>query len=109
MEEQFENVMREMHRRTKMHEPFNIHYDLWRGRERGQYYALLSFRNEDAFWHHQNAWYHNDTARLRECFASPVDIEFVDPVMGASTLPENDKIGREKAGLKHPESERHGY
>ena len=42
-EEKFENISRELYEKTHSNEDSVIHYDYWRGREKGSYYTLLAY------------------------------------------------------------------
>ena len=85
-EAQFEEVMAYMYNQTHGHEKGIVRYEYWRGREAGNYYCLLSFEDNLAFWRHQASDHHEgQMVRFAECIAE-LDLETVDPVAQASPL-----------------------
>jgi quinol monooxygenase YgiN len=83
-EQAFEEVMKEMYRRTHTEEPNCVRYEYYRGAQPNKYYSLLSFTNQLAFLEHQASDYHEgfDFASM----IKSLDMEWVDPVTGASPL-----------------------
>lgn len=83
-EQEFESVMKEMYRRTHAEEPRCVRYEYFRAAETNKYYCLLSFTDRLSFLQHQVSDYHEGYD-----FASMIrslDMEWVDPVSGASPL-----------------------
>ncbi|MEH6611331.1 MAG: antibiotic biosynthesis monooxygenase [Halioglobus sp.] len=86
-ETEFEEVMAYMYNQTHGHEQGILRYEYWRGRKAGNYYCLLSFADNLAFWRHQASDHHEgQMARFADCIAE-LDLETVDPVAQASPLP----------------------
>ncbi|MFT4519734.1 MAG: quinol monooxygenase YgiN [Halioglobus sp.] len=83
-ETEFEEVMKEMYRRTHAEEPNCVRYEYYRAAEPGKYYSLLSFTDSVAFWEHQISDYHegHDFAAM----IKSLDMEWVDPVADAAPL-----------------------
>ncbi|MCB1688006.1 MAG: antibiotic biosynthesis monooxygenase [Halioglobus sp.] len=97
-EEEFEEVMKEMYRRTHAEEPNCVRYEYFRGARPSFYYCLLSFTDRLSFLQHQISDYHEGFD-----FASMIrslEMEWVDPVTGASPL-----IPTESSGLPEGASE----
>ena len=82
-EDEFEAVMREMYRCTH-EEPGCIRYEYFRAAQPNKYYCLLSFSSRLAFLEHQISDHHEgpDFASM----ISELDMEWLDPVDGASPL-----------------------
>lgn len=83
-ESDFEQVMKEMYRRTHAEEPNCVRYEYFRGAQLGKYYSFLSFTDSVAFWQHQISDYHEgfDFASM----IKSLDMEWIDPVADASPL-----------------------
>ncbi len=87
-EKDFETIAAELHDATHAAESGCLRYEYWRGAEPGFYYALLAFEDFHAFLRHQTSDHHEAASpRLGEVCES-VNLEWVDPMPGASPLPE---------------------
>ncbi len=85
-EARFEAAARGLYHATHANETKMRHYEYWRGREPGQYYAFLSFDDYNGFLDHQSSEHHeNPDSGLGESMAE-LDHEWLDPVGGASPL-----------------------
>jgi quinol monooxygenase YgiN len=90
----YEEILRELVRETRAHEPDCLRYEYWRGAEPCVYYCLLSFTDNTAFYVHQSSHYHE--VALPELFTMFEDfsIEYVDPIEGGGAdLPLTDTVG----------------
>ena len=86
-EEKFENISRELYEKTHSNEDSVIHYDYWRGREKGSYYTLLAYPTYlDFLITHQISDHHKAAAGNYGDIIEDIDLEWVDPVEGASKL-----------------------
>jgi quinol monooxygenase YgiN len=86
-EREFEAVARRLHALTHAHEAGVRHYEYWRAAEPGRYYCLLAFDDFHAFLAHQTSDHHESASpRLGELIRD-MELEWVDPVSGASRLP----------------------
>ena len=86
-EEKFENISRELYEKTHSNEDSVIHYDYWRGREKGSYYTLLAYPTYlDFLITHQISDHHEAAAGNYGDIIEDIDLEWVDPVEGASKL-----------------------
>jgi quinol monooxygenase YgiN len=83
-EQEFEEVMKEMYRRTHAEEPNCVRYEYYRGAKPNMYYSLLSFTGRFAFLQHQVSDYHEgyDFAAM----IKSLEMEWIDPVGDASPL-----------------------
>ncbi len=83
-EQGFEEVMKEMYRRTHAEEPNCLRYEYFRAAEPNKYYCLLSFTDSVAFWEHQISDYHEgfDFASM----IKSLEMEWIDPVEDGSPL-----------------------
>ncbi len=90
MEASFEANSRELYAASHANEPGLLRYEYWRGHEPRTYYTLLAFKDHAAFLTHQASDHHRLlTADLGE-MVEDVQLEFVDPIDGASPLPAAD-------------------
>lgn len=88
-EREFESVIRTLHAETAK-ESGKRHYEYWRGAKPGLYYCLLAFDDFHAFLTHQTSDHHEGASpKLGELIAD-IELEWVDPVQGASDLPPTD-------------------
>ncbi len=86
-EEKFENISRELYEKTHSNEDSVIHYEYWRGREKGSYYTLLAYPTYlDFLITHQISDHHEAAAGNYGDIIADIDLEWVDPVDGASKL-----------------------
>lgn len=86
-EREFEQIARDLYSASHGSEPALRYYEYWRGQEERVYYTLLAFDDHRGFIHHQTSDHHEDAApRIREAVES-VHLEFIDPIVGASSLP----------------------
>ena len=81
----WEETIQKMVAQTQANEPSMLRYEYWKGQEPRSYYALLSFKDKAAFFHHQDADYHRNAPYGDTIEA--IRLEFVDPVANASPLP----------------------
>lgn len=81
---EFEEVMKEMYRRTHAEEPNCVRYEYYRAAETNKYYSLLSFTDRFSFLEHQVSDYHEgfDFAAM----IKSIEMEWVDPVTNAAPL-----------------------
>ncbi len=86
-EAEFEEIARELHRKTHAHETGCLRYEYWRGAEPGLYYSLLSFEDFHAFLRHQVSDHHEAASPRIGALCADVKLEWVDPVAGAADLP----------------------
>jgi quinol monooxygenase YgiN len=63
-------------------------YEYWRAQEPGLYYCLLAFNDFLGFLEHQSSAHHEAAAPALIEMISDLQLEWVDPVFGASPLPE---------------------
>lgn len=79
--EKWEAIMQDMVAQTFGTEDGVVRYEYWKGQEENFYYCLLSFRDKEAFYHHQMSDHHegHDFADVLE----DIKLEYVDPVQGA--------------------------
>ena len=83
----FEELSKELFEKTHLNEDKVIHYEYWRGREEGYYYALLAYPTYlDFLLTHQISNHHEDAAARYEGIIEDIDLEWLDPVDGASKL-----------------------
>ena len=86
-ERQFEEIARELYRRTHAEETAVRAYEYWRASEPRSYYTLLSFDDHRAFIAHQTGDHHEEASpRLGEVIER-LRLEWVDPIAGASPRP----------------------
>ena len=88
-EADFEAIASELGRGT-WPEPGNRHYEYLRGAKPGLYYCLLAFDDFHAFLAHQTSDHHESASPLLSDLVDDIRLEWVDPVGGASKLPETD-------------------
>lgn len=85
-EEEFESIARQLYELTHEHEHV-LRYEYWRARTPGHWYVLESFESYEGFLAHQASPHHERfSPRLREILAG-IDLEWLDPLPGASPLP----------------------
>ncbi len=83
----FEAIARDLYAASHEGEPGLRRYEYWRGAEDRTYYTLLAFDDHRSFITHQTSPHHEAASpQLRDVIES-IDLEFVDPVAGASPLP----------------------
>ncbi|MEC9392168.1 MAG: hypothetical protein VYB67_03870 [Pseudomonadota bacterium] len=86
-EEKFEEISRELYEKTHDNEDSVIHYEYWRGREKGSYYTLLAYPSYlDFLITHQISEHHESAAGNYGDIIADLDLEWLDPVDGASKL-----------------------
>jgi quinol monooxygenase YgiN len=85
--EAFEALARSLYADSTGKEPGMIRYEYWRGREPNRYYCLESFDDYAAFLAHETAPHHEAAAEPIMALIEQFDLEWVDPVAGASPLP----------------------
>ena len=86
-EEVFEDLSRELFEKTHANEDKVIHYEYWRGREKGSYYTLLAYPSYlDFMMTHQISNHHEEAANKYDGVIADIDLEWLDPVDGASKL-----------------------
>ena len=86
-EEKFENISRELYEKTHANEDSVIHYEYWRGREKGSYYTLLAYPSYlDFLITHQISEHHEAAAGNYGDIIADLDLEWLDTVDGASKL-----------------------
>ena len=85
-EAQFEDIMRDMVKKTLSEEDGVLRYEYFKGQQDNFYYCLLAFRDKWAFYAHQNSPYHegHDFGAVLQS----IRLEYLDPVQGACPLPE---------------------
>ena len=85
-ETEFEAIADELYEETHRHEHV-LRYEYWRSQSPGCWYALESFERYADFLAHQSSEYHERLApRLREIMEE-INLEWIDPLPGASPLP----------------------
>ena len=85
-ESEFENLIRELHEATTSEEG-KRHYEYWRSATAGMYYCLLAFDDFHAFLTHQTSAHHEAASPILGQLIADMNLEWVDPVQGASDLP----------------------
>ena len=91
-EEVFENLSRALYEKTHANEDKVIHYEYWRGREKGSYYTLLAYPTYlDFLITHQISAHHEVAAAEYDGVIEDIDLEWLDPVDGASKLGPTEK------------------
>jgi quinol monooxygenase YgiN len=86
-EAEWEALIRELYASTQA-ESGKLHYQYWRGNEPGLYYCLLAFEDFNSFIAHQTSDHHESASPLMQGMIAGMKLEWVDPVAGASDLPE---------------------
>jgi quinol monooxygenase YgiN len=89
-ERDFESVARALHADTHARERGVRHYEYWRGAEPGLYYCLLAFDDFNAFLEHQTSPHHESASPRLGALIRAMQLEWVDPIQGASKLPATD-------------------
>lgn len=77
--------MADMVSQTFAHEEQVLRYEYFKGQSPLHYYCLLSFEDKWAFYLHQASDYHE--GHDFESVLANVELEYLDPVKGASDLP----------------------
>jgi quinol monooxygenase YgiN len=85
-EAEFEALARELFEGSAR-EPAKRHYEYWRGAEPGLYYCLLAFDDFHGFLTHQTSDHHEKASPELGKLIDKMQLEWVDPVGGASELP----------------------
>ena len=83
-ESQWESIMADMVSQTFAHEERVLRYEYFKGQSPLHYYCLLSFEDKWAFYLHQASDYHE--CHDFESVLANVELEYLDPVKGASDL-----------------------
>lgn len=84
-EAEWEAIMADMVRQTFEQEDQVLRYEYFKAQKPLHYYCLLSFEDKWAFYLHQASDYHE--GHDFESVLASVELEYVDPVQGASGLP----------------------
>ena len=85
-EAEFEALAVTLHAASHADEEGLRAYGYWRAAEPRKYYTLLAFNDYLGFMTHQTSDHHEEAGpHLRDCIES-IDLEWVDPVVGASKL-----------------------
>jgi len=84
-ESEWEAIMADMVSQTFAHEERVLRYEYFKGQRPLHYYCLLSFEDKWAFYLHQASDYHE--GHDFESVLANVELEYLDPVKGASDLP----------------------
>ncbi len=87
-QDSFEALARELYAATHTREVGVLSYQYWRGAEPRTYYTMLAFENYNAFLEHQTSDHHDDVALGLRDAIEHMTLEWVDPIDGASPLPE---------------------
>ncbi len=90
-ENRFEELARTLYAATNEREPGVRRYEYWRGAEPRTYYTLLSFADYAAFLAHQTSPHHEGAASELGPVIAAMQIEWVDPIAGASPLPPSEE------------------
>jgi quinol monooxygenase YgiN len=90
-EESFEVVARKLHHETHGTEQGVRAYGYWRGATPSHYYAILSFGDFLTFIAHQTSAHHELASTALGPLIEAIRLEWVDPVVGASTLGPTDR------------------
>lgn len=85
-EERFEEIAKALHQSTHATEEGVRAYGYWRGAEPRHYYTLLSFTDFLTFIAHQTSPHHEDASPALGSVIEAIDLEWVDPIDGASTF-----------------------
>jgi quinol monooxygenase YgiN len=88
-EAEWETLVRELYASTQS-EPGKLHYQYWRGNEPGLYYCLLAYEDFNSFIVHQTSDHHESASPLMQDMIADMKLEWVDPIAGASDLPETN-------------------
>jgi len=84
-EQAFEEMITTLVDNTLTHETEVIRYEYWKGQEPLTWYAFLSFTGKPGFFTHQDADYHRN--QPYDANIESMQMEWLDPVEGASPLP----------------------
>lgn len=85
-ETDFEALVRDLYAATA-EEPGKRYYEYWRGAGSGLYYCLLAFDDFLSFISHQTSDHHESASPMLGEMIADMNLEWVDPVAGASALP----------------------
>jgi len=86
-ETDFEQIAQAMFRSSHGNEPGLLRYEYWRSKTPGEYYCLLAFSDFMAFMKHQASPHHELAAKPLMDVIADLQLEWIDPVPGASPLP----------------------
>ena len=88
MEKRYEEIQKALYEQTHRLEKGVLRYEAWRCQDPGVYYCLLAFADYNTFLiaHQLSAHHEEATPPLMEVIEDE-QLEWVDPVQGASPLP----------------------
>jgi quinol monooxygenase YgiN len=86
-ERDFEAIARDLYAASHGNEPGLRRYEYWRGADERTYYTFLAFDDHRAFIAHQASDHHEQASPRFGRVIESLQLEFVDPVAGASDLP----------------------
>lgn len=86
-EADFEQTSRALFAASHAREPALRRYEYFRGQAQGAYYCLLAFDDAVGFLTHQSSAHHEAAAAPLMEMVEALNLEWVDPVQGASPLP----------------------
>ncbi|MET0545984.1 MAG: antibiotic biosynthesis monooxygenase family protein [Caulobacterales bacterium] len=86
-EPDFEKTARAMFAASHRNEPALKRYEYWRSQKPGEYYCLLAFDDFVGFLEHQGSPHHEAAAAPLMNAIADLQLEWLDPVQGASPLP----------------------
>jgi hypothetical protein len=87
-ESRFEEIQTDLYKKTLSLEKDVLCYEFWRGQTPGSYYCILSFKDYHSFiLHHQISAHHEAATPSLLAVFDEVDVEWVDPIQGASAFP----------------------
>jgi quinol monooxygenase YgiN len=89
-EQRFEDLAKALHEATHSNEQGVRAYGYWRGAKPRQYYTLLAFDDFLTFIAHQTSEHHEAASPALGSVIEAIDLEWVDPIQGASTLGPTD-------------------
>lgn len=90
-EARFEDLARHMFEATHRDESAVREYQYWRGAAPRTYYTFMSFDDHRAFITHQTSDHHEDSSSDLRAAIEEIELEWVDPIDGASNLPPTDR------------------
>ena len=85
-ERAFEKLAADLHKATHATEDNVRAYGYWRAAEPRHYYTLLAFTDYLSFIAHQTSDHHETAGPELGRFIESIRLEWVDPIVGASTL-----------------------
>ena len=109
-EKKFEELSKELYKQSHAKEDCIIRYEYYRGREKNSYYTLLVYPTYlDFLLKHQISDHHEAAAGNYGDIIEDIDLEWVDPVDGASKLghTEMQKVPEDASELAKEYSETH--